>query len=134
MQLLGLESITTLESQLQQRQNLAAIGQRYTDIVWAAGLFEGEGCIHTPKTKPKQRKISIGSTDKDVLDRFVSVVGYGYIGNAKFGSNSIKPFYEWQLEKRIEVLRILKMFLPHLGKRRSEKAIEAINHLHEIIN
>ena len=85
-------------------------------------------------SKPKQRKISIGSTDKDVLDRFVSVVGYGYIGNAKFGSNSIKPFYEWQLEKRIEVLRILKMFLPHLGKRRSEKAIEAINHLNETIN
>ena len=133
-QQLELESITTLESQLQQKQNLAAIGQRYTDIVWAAGLFEGEGCIHDKTDRPNQRVLAISMTDKDVMERFVDVVGYGNLTGPYMAQKSTKPLWAWQLYKKTEVLRILKMFLPHFGKRRSEKAIEAINHLHEIIN
>ena len=133
-QQLELESITTLESQLQQRRNLAAIGQRYTDIVWAAGLFEGEGCIHDKTDRPNQRVLAISMTDKDVMERFVDVVGYGNLTGPYMAQKSTKPLWAWQLYKKTEVLRILKMFLPHFGKRRSEKAIEAINHLHEIIN
>ena len=131
---LELESTTILESQLQQKQNLAAIGQRYTDIVWAAGLFEGEGCIHFKTDRPNQRVMSINMTDKDVMERFVDVVGYGNLHGPHMGKLSTKPFWKWQLYKRTEVLRILKMFLPHFGIRRSEKAIEAITHLNEIIN
>jgi len=128
-QQLELENITTLESQLQQRQNLAAIGQRYTDIVWAAGLFEGEGCIHFKTDRPNQRVLSISMTDKDVMERFVDVVGYGNLNGPYMSKLSTKPFWKWQLYKGTEVLRILKMFLPHFGKRRSEKALEALNHL-----
>tara|TARA_Y100001973_G_scaffold24070_1_gene35930 strand:- start:1474 stop:1896 length:423 start_codon:yes stop_codon:yes gene_type:complete len=126
---LELESTTTLESQLQQRQSLAAIGQRYTDIVWAAGLFEGEGSICTKKQIPKHRYLKIGMTDKDVMQRFVNVIGYGNLNGPYKGTN--KPFWAWEVSKKTEVLRILKMFLPHFGKRRAEKAIEAINHLNE---
>jgi len=133
-QQLELESITTLESQLQQRQSLAAIGQRYTDIVWAAGLFEGEGCICAPPSKPRQRMLYIKMTDKDVMQRFVSVVGYGNLTGPNWSKNSTKPGWQWSIEKKPEVLRILKMLLPHLGIRRAEKAIEAITHLHETIN
>ena len=134
-QQLELESITTLESQLQQRQNLAAIGQRYTDIVWAAGLFEGEGCINSDQRNPNSRIIQIGMTDKDVMERFVDVVGYGKLnGPYSYKTRPThKQFWQYKVEKRTEVLRILKMFLPHFGKRRAKKAIEAINHLHEII-
>ena len=130
-QQLELESITTLESQLQQRQNLAAIGQRYTDIVWAAGLFEGEGCITFNSRQPNLRKVYIAMTDKDVMERFVNIVGFGKLLGPYKGTN--KPRWEWAVSKSSEVLRILKMFLPHFGKRRAKKAIEAINHLHEII-
>jgi hypothetical protein len=118
---------------LQQRQSLAAIGQRYTDIVWAAGLFEGEGSIHMKTDRPRQRVLSIGMTDKDVMERFVDVVGYGNL-QGPYIAKLRKPFWKWQLYKKTEVLRILKLFLPHFGKRRAEKAIEAINHLNEIIN
>ena len=119
---------------MQQKQSLAAIGQRYTDIVWAAGLFEGEGCIHTPKTQPNQRQASIEMTDKDVMERFVDVVGYGKLNGPYWRKLSTKPTWCWKLKKKVELLRVLKMFLPHFGKRRAEKAIEAINHLNEIIN
>ena len=70
-------------------------------------------------------------TDKDVMERFVNIVGFGKLLGPHKGTN--KPRWEWSVAKSSEVLRILKMFLPHLGKRRSEKAIEAINHLHETI-
>ena len=132
-QQLELESITTLESQLQQRQNLAAIGQRYTDIVWAAGLFEGEGCIYIYPTKTSVQLI-IKMTDVDVMERYVDVIGYGNLYGPKCYQKGTKPYWRSTVTKRSEVLRILKMFLPHLGKRRAEKAIEAINTLHEIIN
>ena len=134
IQQLELESITTLESQLQQRQNLAAIGQRYTDIVWAAGLFEGEGCIAQHTKGSGYRKLVISMTDSDVMERFVDVVGYGNLRGPYNYNTGYKPYWRWEIVKSKEVLRILKMFLPHLGKRRSEKAIEAINHLNEIIN
>ena len=123
------------ESQLQQRQSLAAIGQRYTDIVWAAGLFEGEGSI-TRDHRVNNRRLSIVMTDKDVMERFVDVMGYGrLLGPYQYVKcKNNKPYWSWQMSKRSEVLRILKMFLPHFGKRRAERAIEAITHLNEITN
>ena len=130
---LELESITTLESQLQQRQNLAAIGQRYTDIVWAAGLFEGEGCIYINPTRIYVQLI-INMTDLDVMERYVDVVGHGNLNGPFWSNKSTKPYWRTTVSKSSEVQRILKMFLPHFGKRRSDKAIEAINHLHETIN
>ena len=134
-QQLKLENIINYDAQSQQRQSLAAIGQRYTDIVWAAGLFEGEGCIYIHPNKIYVQLI-IHMTDVDVMERYVDVVGYGKLnGPYKDSKNTrFKPWWQWNVYKGSEVLRILKMFLPHLGKRRSEKAIEAINHLNEIIN
>ena len=79
-------------------------------------------------------------SDKDVMERFVSVVGYGNLNHYTYSAakqakhkSILKPFWRWEVGKSKEVLRILQMFLPHLGKRRAEKALEAINTLHEII-
>ena len=133
IQQLKLENIINYDAQSQQRQSLAAIGQRYTDIVWAAGLFEGEGCIYIHPTKIYVQLI-INMTDLDVMERFVDVVGHGNLNGPKWDRKSTKPYWRSTVSKSSEVLRILKMFLPHLGIRRAEKAIEAINHLNEIIN
>ena len=70
-------------------------------------------------------------TDKDVMERFVNVVGYGNLNGPFWRTNSTKPYWDWNVTKKTEVLRILKMFLPHFGIRRSEKAIEAITFLNE---
>ncbi len=72
-------------------------------------------------------------TDKDVMQRFVNVIGYGTL-YGPYIRGTYKPVWQWEIGKKVEVVRILKMFLPHFGKRRSEKAIEAINHLNETIN
>ena len=78
--------------------------------------------------------MSITMTDLDVMERFVNVVGYGKLYGPFMNKNSTKPLWEWHIGKRIEIIRILKMFLPHFGLRRAAKAIEAINHLNETIN
>ena len=133
-QLEELENTTLYDALLQQRQNLAAIGQRYTDIVWAAGLFEGEGSIPHSHTRPKLMCVSLKMTDEDVMKKFVSIVGYGNLCGPHIDKKGNKPFYAWQVRKRSEVLRILKMFLPHFGIRRADRAIEVIRFINEIID
>ena len=108
-------------------------------VAWAAGLFEGEGCITFDSRSPNHRRIRIKMTDRDVMQKFVDIVGYGKLGGpymeGKPGTPRAKhkPYWSWGTGKRSEVLRILKMFVPYFGKRRSKKAIEAINKI-EIIN
>ena len=80
------------------------------------------------------RTLRQSMTDKDVMERFVNVVGYGNLKGPFWRKNSTKPYWDWSATKKTEVLRILKMFLPHLGIRRAEKAIEAINYLNETTN
>lgn len=43
------------------------------EILWASGLFEGEGCF--TQSMGKYPAAVISSTDLDVLDRFVAAVG-----------------------------------------------------------
>jgi len=120
---------------LQQRQSLAAIGQRYTDIVWAAGLFEGEGCIYVPSNRPNGCCLQLEMSDLDVIEKYAKIVESDLVRPRKtLNKTQKKQTWILAITKRSEVLRILKMFLPHFGKRRAEKAIEAINHLNEIIN
>jgi len=75
-------------------------------------------------------------TDLDVMEKFAEVVGYGKLyGPYSYKKNPHwKQIWQWSICKKTEVIRVLKMFLPHFGKRRSEKAIEAITHLNEITN
>jgi hypothetical protein len=104
-------------------------------IGWAAGLFEGEGCISLslssrPKGYPRPR-LSVTSTDLDVLEKLLSVVGFGYIDGPKQVRTN-KPFWTWRCAAADEVATVLTAFLPYLGKRRSAKvalAFEAIKNL-----
>ena len=77
------------------------------------------------------RTLRQSMTDKDVMERFVNVVGYGNLVGPIWHAKSTKPMWDWSVTKKSEVLRILKMFLPHFGVRRAEKAIEAITYLNE---
>lgn len=95
-------------------------------LAWAAGLFEGEGCISFSGRACVH--VSIGMTDQDVVDRFVSIVGGGYRYTTK-DDFPHKKLYSWQVSSRQEVLRVIEKLLPYLGERRSRKAREAIERL-----
>ena len=46
------------------------------DLMWASGLFEGEGWISTAQLSPI---IGIQMCDKDILEKFQAVTGMGKI-------------------------------------------------------
>jgi len=128
-QQLELVSTTKCEYQSQRNLNLEQIGQKSIEIAWAAGLFEGEGCISKDRNS---RKLILEMTDKDVMEDFVRIVDYGNLHGPHTCQRNDgfkrKPTYRWQVCKRIEVIRILNLFMPFFGKRRTEKAMEVFNH------
>lgn len=98
------------------------------DIAWAAGLFEGEGCI---TTAGNGWQLQLRMTDSDVVKRFIDVVQYGnFRREAWFDKGKrpgSKPVYGWRIGKSSEVRRILDMFLPYFGERRAYKALNALD-------
>lgn len=74
---------------------------RVRQLAWAAGLFEGEGCISLRRYKsPKVRRrpmpiLRVSSTDEDVLRRFAKIVGHEHVrGPFKNGGKNWKPSYK----------------------------------------
>ena len=59
------------------------------DIVWAAGLFEGEGYVGGIRARTQQ--CGVGQKDRWVVDRFRAFFG-GSISERQMNGS---PFYEW---------------------------------------
>jgi hypothetical protein len=100
-----------------------------SNIAWAAGLFEGEGSIHVSSQGNRYRwprvQITLGSTDHDVVARFVEIVGVGRIHTQTRPNRNHRTMYRWDV-RGLEAAAILKAFMPWLGARRRAKAEEAL--------
>jgi uncharacterized C2H2 Zn-finger protein len=102
------------------------------EIAWAAGLFEGEGCITVCWPNDNHHvlplvRLAITMTDRDVLERFCQVVRCGSVGpERRYGREHHKPAYVWLVSSRAEVERLLLAFLPWFGARRTAKATETL--------
>ncbi len=102
------------------------------DWAWAAGLFEGEGCVINRRRKPPQEKywkrgLSVQMGDGDVVQRFAAVVG---AGSVRHQTNDIpsRPdhwttMWCWSCTNWPDIERILNELLPYLGMRRREAAL-----------
>ena len=91
-------------------------------VAWAAGLFEGEGCIHLDCTKTgSYTRLTLVTTDRDVAERFARIVGVGHIYGKKPKLPTHKPQWQWRVAARGDVLRVKRLLLPHLGLRRTER-------------
>lgn len=101
------------------------------NIAWAAGLFEGEGCIGLRKNGNNgipSPLLQLNMTDKDVIIAFQELVGGKIYGPYKPRSDIGKKLqWQWQEGRILEVKRILLDFLPYLCNRRRNKAIEVFN-------
>ena len=106
-------------------------------IEWAAGLFEGEGCITTRQGSKNalRHTLDINMTDRDVMENFAEVVGAKLLGPYKPASakQHHQPFWRVCIGSKSEVRRVLELLLPHLGERRAYKALNCLddidNHL-----
>jgi LAGLIDADG-like domain len=92
---------------------------------WAAGLFEGEGSIALRRNRTVL--LSLGMTDRDVVERFRAVLGTGQISSQPPGRNRrTKTLWRVDVGDVAEVMRIIDLFYPYLGARRRARADEVL--------
>lgn len=96
---------------------------------WAAGLFEGEGCI-TRKKNSNRYELKINLTDLDILEKFQEVVGCGNINQQKYKSkNHHKDIWKWGIYNKADITRLLINMLPYFGNRRACTALNCLDTL-----
>ncbi len=107
--------------------------ERLLNLAWAAGLFEGEGCItHNGKQdRILTPKLVLCMTDKDSVERFLDIVKSGRILVRKRSELSVDKIsrkskipYEWRVTGHKECITILRLIWPGLGLRRKARALE----------
>lgn len=99
-----------------------------TELAWAAGLFEGEGCILADEKAPRGRprvRLYLSSTDLDVVKRFQRILGVGSIRPHSRPEPQYKDLWAWQISgKAVEAP--LRALLPWLAERRTARALAAL--------
>ena len=101
-------------------------------IEWAAGLFEGEGTMVKDKRRPNSFQLSLHMCDKDVVEKFAKVVGYGNVVTLHppvHKKQGWSEFHRWTCAKRSEIRRILSAMLPYFGDRRAYTALNILDDL-----
>jgi hypothetical protein len=102
------------------------------EIAWLAGLFEGEGSISIAKNGGT--RLTIRMTDRDIIEKVDAIFPCTRIQTvtpkpARGYTNQPKTQYAWRISDPERVREILVLILPWLGKRRSDRAREVLDHL-----
>lgn len=112
-------------------------------LAWAAGLFEGEGCIHAYHAGKRGSgcQMRLGMTDRDVVERFAAIMGCGNIYQPRIDrckrsdprKQGKKPVHTWCLYKAPELIAALEALMPWFGERRLKRANEVIEIARDIV-
>lgn len=88
-------------------------------LAWAAGLFEGEGCICSGQY-PGLRLVM---TDRDRVEKFAEVVGRGTVSafSARSRESHWKQAWRWQVVGPDDPQAVIVSLGPWLGPRRLER-------------
>lgn len=98
------------------------------DVGWAAGVFEGEGCLHVRKQGPGDTAFLIlRMTDEDVVRAVAGILGVGNMYGPYYPCRSErgaerKPYWTWAVNRPLDVVHVIDSFMPYLGARRVEEA------------
>lgn len=97
---------------------------------WAAGLFEGEGCISAQHVEGySYARVSLGMTDEDPVRRFHRAVGCGSVNchhSPSTRAKGHKAKWLWRTDKSVEVQAVIELLWWGLGERRRARAIEVL--------
>lgn len=106
------------------------------ELAWAAGLFEGEGCIFGAKDKTSgivYPLLSLAMTDLDVVERFHRAVGgLGKISKwsprkSPYNGKPLKQMWQWDAGGHKLSIAVIPMLWFGLGERRRAKAAEVLH-------
>lgn len=96
-----------------------------SEIAWAAGLFEGEGCISMMHKGPYYYATAhLCSTDKDVVQRFFKIMSVGRVVPDHQRERHHKRQWRWLVTSRDDFNYAMNLLEPWLGKRRTERLKE----------
>ena len=102
-----------------------------TELAWAAGFFDGEGCFSIKGRRRKLRlSMSITQVDRRPLDRFVAAIGYGLVaGPYQPPSHRGKPYYGVYItgEAAEIIAEFLSMYLGEPKKEQLQRVLAEIN-------
>jgi hypothetical protein len=93
---------------------------RAEEIAWAAGLFEGEGCL---TTSGERQVMLLNSTDEDTPRRFVEIVGAGKVYVPYPRTPPTEAVWIWVAYGLDAILTVL-LLGPWFGDRRRARAKE----------
>lgn len=99
------------------------------DIIWAAGILEGEGAFTQTYNGGRSRsitKVQCHMTDLDILQRLQKVFNRGRINGPYSNKSGKKPFYTWIVSKSHEALAIMFAVFEFLGERRRTKIVDIV--------
>lgn len=101
------------------------------DIAWLAGIIEGEGCIDSQTLNGNQARVRVSMVDEDIIRRLESLTGIGHVrkSSAKPRSEHHKQAWEWYVNDRKSVARLLLAIYPIMGKRRQASIAVALEQL-----
>lgn len=101
------------------------------DTAWVAGIVEGEGSIHIHKGMNKGR-LAVCMTDHDVILALQQKTGVGtLVGPYKKSNFSNKDFWQWSVNKRVDLRQLLVDIFPFLFERRTMQAMICLDKLDE---
>src|SRR4051812_10898075 len=94
----------------------AEVSPTEAEIAWAAGLFEGEGCLRVNDTYGAKRpRAELVSTDEDVVRRFHAIVGVGNVHGPYPSRNperGHKPKTVWACAARADFAHVAALLEP----------------------
>ena len=96
----------------------------HSDIAWAAGIVEGEGCIgadargHHGAFTPR---MTVAMTDEDVIRRLADIFGIGKVYGPHQRGTERKPMWTWGIHNFEHWQAAWAMVWPWLGERRKEQ-------------
>lgn len=107
----------------------SAIQWSREEIIWLAGLFEGEGCIsHAGPAPSNPRKdqwtLRIASTDEDVVRSVMHAAQLGHVTGPVVRDH--KPVWIWACTARDDIYALLVAMWPWLHARRRGRASECL--------
>lgn len=105
-------------------------------MAWAAGLYEGEGSVGiygVGSGRTRRARMSIGMVDRDVVERFHSIVKVGRVLKKKATQPNRQDVWRWEIGRREEIVDLLNQMMPVLGTRRTKQAKVVIKEIESLL-
>lgn len=103
---------------------------RFHEVAWAAGFFDGEGCVSIAKSARKGQPLPyyradliVSNTSREPLDRFAGLFG-GRVVVVRLAQHKRKLTYGWKTTGTSHSAKVLLELLPWLTCKREQATSE----------